>query len=294
MTLKQPKKGSGSRGAAGRMSRGNCNVKRHPLATTVWVLITSAFLSIAGSAWAGPPFVTDDPEPVELFHWEVYIASVYSHGKEGTSATAPHLEVNYGALPDTQLHLIVPMAYSQTHDMGAHYGLGDVELGVKYRFIHEDEKGWMPQVGTFPIVDFPSGESSKGLGEGHTRILFPVWMQKSWGPWTTYGGGGYSYHPGPDNKNYWFTGWVLQRELSKILTLGAEIFNTSPKGKAESDETAFNVGGFINLSKVHHILFSAGRDLKGPNNLSGYLAFQWTFGPGEEKKVAIPSFAKWR
>ena len=24
-------------------------------------------------AWAGPPFVTDDPEPVEYRHWEIYL-----------------------------------------------------------------------------------------------------------------------------------------------------------------------------------------------------------------------------
>ncbi len=234
------------------------------------------------TAWAGPPFFTDDPEPVELDHWEVYIASAYSHSVEGTQCTAPHAEVNLGAFPDTQLHLIVPMAYSHPHELGVHYGLGDTELGVKYRFIHEDEKGWRPQVGTFPIIELPTGNSEKGLGEGHVRVFFPVWFQKSWGPWTTYGGGGYWYHPGEDNKNFWFAGWLLQREFSKMLTIGAEVFNSSPKAKGESDETGFNIGGYLNLSEEHHILFSVGRDFKGPNTLFAYLAFQWTLGPKEK------------
>ncbi len=240
---------------------------------------------LAVPAWAGPPFFTDDPEPVEHLHWEVYLATQWAHDKEsGTSATLPHAEVNYGVLPDTQLHLIVPAAYSNPHDAAAQYGLGDIELGVKYRFIHEDEKGWRPQVGIFPIVDLPTGDSSRELGEGRARIFFPVWLQKSWGPWTTYGGGGYWYHPGKDNKNYWFAGWLLQRDLSEALTLGAEIFNSSPQAKGESDETGFNVGGILNLSDEHHILFSAGRDIKGPTTLFAYLAFQWTF-PAEGKKA---------
>jgi len=245
------------------------------------VLIVAGVLFFIGTAWAGPPFFTDDPEPVEYLHWEVYLASQWAHDKEaGTSGTLPHLEVNYGPAPDVHLHVIIPAAYSAPREGSTQYGLGDVELGIKYRFIHEDEQGWRPQVGTFPIVDLPSGSSSRGLGEGHVKVLFPLWIQKSWGPWTTYGGGGYWYHPGENNKNYWFTGWLLQREFSKMLTIGAEIFNTSPKARGESDETGFNIGGYLNLTEEHHILFSAGRDLKGPNTFLAYLAFQWTFGPG--------------
>lgn len=250
------------------------------------VLIIAGVLLFIGQAWAGPPFFTDDPEPVEYQHWEVYLASQWSHDKEaGTSGTLPHLEVNYGVAEDLHLHLIVPSAYSGPSEGAKQYGLGDMELGMKYRFINEEEKGWRPQIGTFPIVVLPTGSSSRGLGEGRMKVLFPLWLQKSCGQWTTYGGGGYWYHPGEDNKNYWFTGWLLQREFSKALTVGAEIFNTSPKAKGESDETGFNVGGYLNLSEEHHILFSAGRDLKGPNTFFGYLAFQWTFGPKEEKKA---------
>lgn len=244
-------------------------------------------LSIAAvPVWAGPPFFTDDPEPVEHQHWEVYIASQWVHERNvGTSATLPHLEVNYGVIPDMQLHALVPMAYSDPRDGSKQYGLGDAEVGVKYRFIHEDEKGWRPQVGIFPIAVLPSGSSSRGLGEGHTKIFLPLWFQKSWGPWTTYGGGGFWYNPGEDNKNYWFTGWQLQRTFSETWTLGAEVFHTSPKAKGESDETGFNVGGFLTLSENHHILFSVGRDFKGPNTLFTYLGFRWTFGPREEKKA---------
>ena len=55
-------------------------------------------------ALAGPPYVTDDPEPVEYHHWEVYLASQLAHEPGAWSGTAPHIEVNYGALPNLQLH----------------------------------------------------------------------------------------------------------------------------------------------------------------------------------------------
>jgi len=51
-----------------------------------------------------------------------------------------------------------------------------------------------------------------------------MWLQKSWGPWTTYGGGGYVINPAPGQRNYCFGGWLLQRDFSERLTLGGEFF----------------------------------------------------------------------
>lgn len=249
----------------------------------LFAAITGVAFMLLGAiiTWAGPPFVTDDPEPVEYRHWEIYLGSQYVHDDEGISAVAPLFEVNYGPLPDTHLHIIVPFAYSSPKDGSRQYGLGDAEFGVKYRFIHETDT--LPQIGTFPIVVSSTGSKSRGLGEGHVRVFMPIWLQKSWGPWTTYGGGGYWYNPGDDNKNYWQTGWLIQRKMSEMLTVGAEIFNSSPAAKGESDRTGFNIGTVINFSEEHHLLFSAGRDFHGPNNLTAYLAFQWTFGPEDKK-----------
>ena len=56
-------------------------------------------LSISVTAFAGPPFQTDDPEPVEYRHWEAYVASQGSFYQDATSLTAPHIEINYGIIP---------------------------------------------------------------------------------------------------------------------------------------------------------------------------------------------------
>jgi len=37
------------------------------------------------TALAGPPFVTDDPEPVDYQHWEFYIASQHIETSDGWS-----------------------------------------------------------------------------------------------------------------------------------------------------------------------------------------------------------------
>lgn len=245
-----------------------------------------AFLLLAGifpaAAWAGPPFVTDDPEPVEYHHEEFYISSQYANNKGGQDGTLPHFEFNYGVLPDVQFHLLVPIAFVHPNDGSTVYGLGDTEVGVKYRFVRETDT--LPQVGTFPIMHVPTGDSDRGLGNGHVPLFLPIWVQKSRGQWTTYGGGGYWNNPGKDNKNFWQLGWLVQREITKAITLGAEIFYFGKDSADGRDQTGYNVGGIFNMGEEHHILFSGGSDLSGDNRLSLYLGYQWTFGPrGAEK-----------
>lgn len=242
-------------------------------------------LLAAGSVWAGPPFVTDDPEPVPYKHWEFYVASQYTKDKDGRSGTAPHFEVNYGAVPELQLHLIVPLAWDKPQGEGTQYGLGDVELGAKYRFIHEGQ--YLPQVGAFPILVLPTGDEDRGLGWGRAKLFLPIWLQKSWGPWTSYGGGGYWINPGEDNQNYWFVGWLLQRDITDWLTLGGELFYTTPDTVDGDDGTGYNLGAIINFTEEHHLLLSAGNVLHGVHgdtDLAFYVAYQLTFGPPEKKK----------
>ena len=200
-----------------RLQKRACTNQEHfSLLIAVMIAVVHQFALGGGISWAGPPFVTDDPEPVEYRHWEVYIASEYANHKDGASGTAPHFEVNYGVWPNVQLHLIAPFAYNKPQDGATQYGLGDLELGVKYRFIQETDS--IPMVGTFPLIEVPTGDSSRGLGNGQAQIFLPIWLQKSWGPWTTYGGGGIGGTRADGNKDYWFFGWQGQRDLSKKLT----------------------------------------------------------------------------
>lgn len=247
---------------------------------TGWAVAALAAMLAPVTAMAGPPFRTDDPEPVEYQHWEIYGFSAGTHSRDNTNLTLPGLEVNYGAAPDLMVHVVAPLVYDKTTGTSAQYGYGDTELGVKYRFIDEDEKGWRPMVGVFPLVELPSGDQNRGLGTGHTRAFIPLWIQKSFGGWTTYGGGGYWINPGAGNKDYWFAGWVLQRQVTEQLTLGGEVFHQTADTVGGRDSTGFNLGGFYDITENHHILFSAGRGLQhasDTNEFSYYLGYQYTF-----------------
>jgi hypothetical protein len=49
----------------------------------------AAFLILSSSASAGPPFMTDDPEPTDYQHWELYVFSQGTHATGETGGVAP-------------------------------------------------------------------------------------------------------------------------------------------------------------------------------------------------------------
>jgi hypothetical protein len=235
------------------------------------------FAFAPGTALAGPPFFTDDPEPAPYRHWEGYIATQYRRDQDGLAFTAPHFEVNYGVYPNLMLHLIAPFLRVKPGGEPSLYGYGDTELGLKFRFVQES--GLRPMVGTFPLVELPTGDKDKGLGNGKAQVFLPVWLQKSRGPWTSYGGGGYEINPGPENKDFWVVGAQAQREIFQGWALGAEAFHKTADQEGGESSTGFGIGAMVNFSETHHLLLSAGHDLQGPNRFSSYIAYQITFGP---------------
>ena len=237
------------------------------------LLLSAVLLAIRAPLSAGPPYQTDDPEPVPQYHGEIYFASQITQSVDGVMGTAPHGEINYGLLPEMQVHLIVPLIINSPTNGNIALGLGDIEFGVKYRFIKEN--GPFPQIGTFPHIEFPVGNVSRGLGTGYWQIFLPLWVQKSWGPWTTYGGGGYWFHFKNNVNNSWFFGWEVQRDISKKITPGAEFFYNSATPKTE---IGFDVGFTLKLSKTDQLLASIGRDITGTNKLAIYAAYLFTFG----------------
>lgn len=226
---------------------------------------------------AGPPFVTDDPEPVDYQHWEFYVASQDAKVGGDWSGTAPHIEINYGVVPNVQLHLIMPIGYDVPPDGASHYGYSDTEIGFKYRFLQETN--YLPQAGIFPLLEIPTGSAQDNLGNGRLQAFIPLWLQKSWGSWTAYGGGGYGINSfSQGGENWQFVGALLQKQVLPNLALGAEIFHqTASQPDFPNEGTGFNIGAVYDFSEHRHLLFSAGRSIDGPSDFQCYIAYQFTF-----------------
>jgi hypothetical protein len=241
----------------------------------LWMVMT-----FRTTAFAGPPFLTDDPEPVPFKHWEAYLFATVDDTHKQTDATGPAFEFNVGSLPNLQAHFVIPIAYASSEGGPRNYGLGDIELGVKYRFIQEAEH--RPMVGVFPMLEIPTGNPDRGLGNGRAWWRLPLWLQKSWGPWTTYGGAGYVINPASGARNYCFGGWLIQRDFGEKLTLGGEIFAQGKSSDDTRSSVAFNLGGYFKITPDFQLLFSGGHSLAGGRHTIGYLGLYWTGGLSKE------------
>jgi hypothetical protein len=238
--------------------------------------VIAILLLRATIAFAGPPFLTDDPVPVDYRHTELNVFSTYDDTHGGSDASFPAMELNYGGLPDTQLHIGIPYVHSRPDGGPDEQGIGDLEVGVKYRFVQES--GYSPQIAVYPMAVLPTGNSKEGIGNGKTYWRLPVWLQKSRGAWTTYGGGGYVLNPADGQKNYAFGGWLLQKDLGAALTLGGEVYARGADSVEGQAATVLNVGGSYRFTPDFSLLVSAGHSVAGESHTIAYLGLLWGFG----------------
>ncbi len=244
---------------------------------------------VVDRSWAGPPFQTDDPEPVDFRHYEFYVFGGTDGTPVETDPLGPAFEANWGAAPNLQLHIVVPIGaivpsnnpkYFPAGTGPSAYGLTDTELGAKYRFVKETK--YRPQIGTFTMLEVPTGSYSKGLGVGKVWYRLPVWVQKSFGPWTTYGGAGETIVPQTGYRNFPFGGWLVQRDIGKKLTLGTEVFSHGAEGVATAQtrsSTMIDFGGYYYFRNPgFQLLFCYGHSVAGQQENYGYLGLYWTWG----------------
>jgi hypothetical protein len=233
--------------------------------------IAIACLFVINSTQAGPPFVTDDPEPPPPGGWEINIPFLLERTPGLTEMAAPLFDLNYG-LPNIQLKLEIPVKIVREDSSGTAAGVGDLLIGVKWRFLNDEHSQF--QLGTYPQVLAPTGDRARGLGQGQPAYLLPVVAQKSWGKWTVYGEVAYWWQTAPETRDYIYAGAVLEREINDRLTIGVELFGNSPKEHDGRSELAFNLGGVWKLNKHLNLLFSGGRDIVGDTHAMAYVGLQ--------------------
>jgi hypothetical protein len=231
-------------------------------------LAATALALVPADAWAGPPFVTDDPEPTETGRWEIYAPLFEAEGRGKDFAGTTGTELNYGAARDLQLTLGLPIAY--THDAGGwRWGAGDVAVSAKYRFYHDEDAG--VQVAFFPGATLPTG--SNGMSAGKVTALLPIWAQKDAGPWSVFGGGGYAINPGTGNHDYWTEGVAVTRHLGDRLLLGIEADHQGAGTVGGRGSTSLGVGAIYQLHAPFRLLVSGGPTFDDGGGGAGFHAF---------------------
>jgi hypothetical protein len=245
----------------------------------------------------GPPYQTDDPVPVDLHHYEFYIFG----GADGTpvemDSTGPAFEFNWGAIPRVQLHAVLPWGVVAPSNKPVYapagvgpeaFGLTDMELGAKLAFIKEGKH--IPQIGSFTMFELPTGNYNKGLGVGKVWYKLPIWLQKNQGKWLFDGGGGYQLVKQTGYRSFPYTGWLVKKELSERLELGAEVFAHGREGLAAPQtqaSTLIDAGGYYHFKNPNEqFLFCYGHSVAGQTENYVYVGMYWTWGKDKDSKPA--------
>ena len=155
-------------------------------------------------------------------------------------------------------------------------GLGNIELAAKYRFLRQAEIGW--DVAFFPRLFLPSG--SARTGEQHVSLLLPIWLERDWDRWSTFGGAGCEINQGGRSKNFCTAGWVLARQVRQNLQLGAEVVHQTADTRDGSSATRVGVGLRYDIGDTAHLLAYVGPGLQNTaetGRYAWYASILWSF-----------------
>ena len=237
---------------------------------------TIVFIAILSQdATAGPPFQSDDPEPTDYTHFEIY---AFANGAVARDAVGGEsgIDFNYGATPDLQLTAVFPLGFNSPSSGPGAVSLGRVELASKVRFAHHEDIG--VDLAFFPRAFLPAG--SPQVGARNASLLLPIWVEKDWGKWSLFGGGGCVLNRSHDTQNFCLTGGTLMRQVLPDLFVGAEIFHQTADTIGGRATTTLGGGFKYDLSENYHLLgyiAPAIQNASATNRYVWYGSVLWTF-----------------
>jgi hypothetical protein len=227
---------------------------------------------------------------VDFRHYEFYIFGSADGTPVEMDSMGPAFEFNWGALPRVQIHAVLPWGvvapsnnpiYLPSGTGSTEFGLLDMEIGAKIAIIKESKH--VPQIGTFTMFELPTGNADKGLGVGATWYKLPLWLQKNFGKWLVDGGAGETIVPQTGFHNFPYGGFLVKRELSERLELGAEVFSHGGEGPAAPQteaSTMIDAGGYYHVkhNPNQQFLFCYGHSVAGQTENYAYVGLYWTWG----------------
>ena len=196
-------------------------------------------------ARAGPPFETDDPEPVACHHVELDIAEA----RQGEPASTGYLwEADYG-----------PTQGIETSIGGQP---GEIEIASAIRFVPETVK--TPQVGFLPALTVKS--------DGEKEVFLPFWFQKTIKQWTIFGGGGVSF--GSE-----FTGIAVTRNFPSGSNVGLEFYHENERNPAIAAPPRLGLGWTDQFAPAQALMVWGGRPLAPTSRYLFYVGLQVVLAP---------------
>jgi hypothetical protein len=231
--------------------------------------------SASAFAQGGPPYYTNDPGTPGSRNWEInlgYMPFLYS----GQSIThTPDVDINFGW--GDRIQLTYEDAWLRVWNQGtpARYGMGQDQLGVKWRFYDGGEGG--AKFSVFPQLSLnnPNHAVERGITPPGASLIVPFEFTKKFGPVDVNAEAGYNFvHLGPDG---WLTGVVVGHDLTKRLEIDAEFYATGTFHPSFVQPT-IDFGARYRMHRPLILLLMAGRSLEpgssGQAHFIGYFGVQ--------------------
>jgi hypothetical protein len=202
-------------------------------------------ISASRPAGAGPPFETDDPDPVACHHVEIDVAD----GRQSAPAqTGPIWEADYGPTRNVEV------------SVGGQPG--ETAIASAIRFVPETK--YDPEVGFLPELTVKS--------DGVPETFFPFWAQKTTGDFTIFGGGGVSHGDA-------FTGITVMRDYKPGSGIGIEFYHEHVRNPSLFAAPRVGIGWIDQFDPSQALMVWASRDDESPSRFYFYLGFQVVIAP---------------
>lgn len=256
-------------------SRGNEALITFNLAARVAV-VSSSLLTPAATGLAGPPLEFDDPDTPGAGKWEINFASTMER-RSDLWEFKPLLDLNYGWGERAQLKLKPRLVVLDPPGEGTRAGAGNIQFGVKWRFLDEDEHRLA--MSFYPQADFnPPGRSvARGLVDDGHDLFLPFQLARTFGRTRLYADGGYNWREGREDE--WIFGIAAEHPVSDRFRLMGELRDIAERDFGDH-ELFFNAGFKWKLHEYWTLLAAAGRTLHEPRERAAvfsYLGLQLIF-----------------
>jgi hypothetical protein len=244
------------------------------------LLLACALGCPAAFAQGGPPYYTNDPGTPGNHNWEInlgYMPFLYTNQ---SITHTPDVDINFGLGDRIQLTFENAWLRVANPSSSPKYGLGQDQLGVKWRFYDNKESGLA--ISVFPQLSLNNPDSSvaRGITPRSASLILPLEFSKKLGPVNLNWEVGYNYvHTGASG---WLAGVVVGHDLTENLELDAEFYGLGTYHPSNGQQT---IEGGLRY-KIHPpfiLLLMAGRSVQPSSNeqprFVGYFGMQFLLPP---------------
>jgi hypothetical protein len=197
------------------------------------------------------------------------------------SFEAPLLDINYGVGERIQLKFELPWIFLDQEGAGSKNGLGNSQLGVKWRFL--DQASHELDLSIYPQVEFnnPTSSAQRGLVDEGSAWTLPLQVEKGLGPISINLEVGYVVL---EEEDEWLYGLAFGYSPFDSLELLAEAHGVAQSDFGD-DELVLQAGCRWTVHSNVTLLAAAGRGIRHPEEgelqFVAYLGVQVLFGGDE-------------